>query len=634
MKMFKKSIVLFVFIFMLVFGTGIASAYQQAPMLDELVNNGELSPVDERLPENPYITEVHERIGDYGGTLTWGATSATDDPKLMALYNNINLVRYAQDLTVKPDLASSYEISDDATTYTFHLRKGVRWSDGELFTADDIMFWYNDILLNEDITPESGAGWIEVQGELPVIEKVDNYTVKIIFPAANPYFLQSLAFPGQKPYAAAHYLKQFHKDYVGPDELAAKVESSQFDSWVGLFEAENSKKFFRNPDLPVIEPWILVTEPPSNRFVYKRNPYFYKVDEEGNQLPYLDKVVLKIVSDKQVLALQTSAGVFDLQMRSLFSSDYTLYKNNAEKGNYIVYLWTRKTAALPTIAFNITYNEDPWLAELIQNAKFRKALSVAINREEINQVIWKGLGVPRQVTVYPQWKGFKEEWANAYAEYDPERANKLLDEAGFTEKNSDGIRLKDSKPINITVYTGDADNTAKIFQMIKDYWKDVGIALNIKVNDKTLLYTRRDANKLPIARIGSGGWSPTLPYNYVPVSSQYSSGNWWAPLYAKWYESGGKQGKEPPAKIKKLMDIYDQIQVTVDQDKRIELWQEIFDTHSENQWMIGCVGLQPSIVVKKHYVHNVPEKALADWSYGAYFGPSEFYQFFIEKSAQ
>jgi len=634
MKLVKENSFILLTVLILFLTSGLASAYNQAPVLDQEVENGNLPAVDERLPENPYVTEVVDRIGDYGGTLNWFATNATDDPKLMALYNNINLVRYTPSLTIKPDLAESYEVSDDLTTYTFNLRKGIRWSDGELFTANDVMFWFNDIIKNDQLTAESGSGWLKIQDKLPEVEKLDDYTVRFSFAAPNPYFLEKLAFPGRKPYAAAHYLKQFHADYADQAELEKRIADSDFDKWVGLFESKNSKKFFRNPELPVIEPWVPVTEPPANRFVYKRNPYFYKVDEEGNQLPYLDEVVLKIVSDKEVLSMQVVSGAADLQMRQLMTSNFTLYKNNEKSGNYKVLKWQRNTPSLPTFAPNITYAEDEWMRELNNNKKFRQALSLAINRPELNQVATKGLAVPRQATVYPQWEGFKQEWADAYADYDPERANKLLDEAGFTERNSDGIRLKDGKPIHLTIYIGEDPNLPRTMNMIKDYWKDIGVDMDFKGLEKTLHYTRRDANKLPWAYIGGASWSPTYPYNFIPVSNSYSSGNWWAPLYAKWYETNGKQGEEPPAEIKKLMNLYDEIQITKDQDKRVELWQKVFDIHAENVWMIGTNGLHPQFVIKKNYVHNVPETALASWDYGAYFGPSEFYQFFIEKDAQ
>ena len=407
MKLVKQNTIVFLTILFLFLSSGFVLAYNQAPMLDEQVESGELPAVDERLPENPYVTEVVDRIGDYGGTLNWLATNSTDDPKLMALYNNINLVRYTPSLTVKPDLAESYEVSDDLSTFTFNLREGIRWSDGEPFTTDDIMFWFNNIIKHDELTAESGSGWLKIQDELPEVEQIDDYTIKFTFAAPNPYFLEKLAFPGRKPYVASHYLKQFHADFADADKLAAKVENSNFDKWVGLFESENSKKFFRNPDLPVIQPWVPVTEPPANRFVYKRNPYFYKVDEEGNQLPYVDEVVLKIVSDKEVLSMQVVAGNADLQMRQLMTGNFTLYKNNEENGNYKVLKWEQNTSSLPTFAPNITYGEDDWMRELNNDKKFRQALSLAINRPELNQVSTKVLAVPRQATVYPQWEGYK-----------------------------------------------------------------------------------------------------------------------------------------------------------------------------------------------------------------------------------
>lgn len=615
-------------------------AYQEAPMLSKKVAKGELPPVDERLPEEPLVVEPVERVGDYGGTwkyLIWDQKRTN----LMAVWPLVGLVRWNSELDIVPDLAKRFETSEDGSEFTFYLRKGLKWSDGEDFNADDIMFWYEDITANDTITP-SKPGWMMVNAKLGKVEKIDDYTVKFIFDDTHSMFLYEMA-RNRFPFAPEHYLKQFHIDYADKDKLDKMVKESAFETWYDLFDAKNEFYWYKNPDLPTMNPWVPTTEPPAERFVFKRNPYFFKVDTAGNQLPYIDEVVNKVVSDKEVLNMQSIAGIPDAQFVKLSPDNYTLFMENREKGNYEVLLWPTDNTAEPVIYPNLNYKDDDVLAEIINKNEFRQALSLAINRELINQVVYKGLGTPMQATVMPQSVLYKEKYGNAYADYDPKRANELLDSIGLTERDSEGYRLRpDGKRLEITCINRGNPAYVDVMEMVTEDWKEIGVKLNQKTLDLTLFRMRTYSGKSAMG-ISGFNFRPSHPTSLVPLDTDTG----WAPIYGMWYW-GGEEGKEvgsgdttmkisgekPPTGIKQLMDWWDQIVATADTDKQNELFHKILNHHAENVYAIGTVGQLPQPLIKKNYFRNVPEKRLYSWYYGCHIATAEVVQFFIEKDAQ
>ncbi|MCC9076591.1 ABC transporter substrate-binding protein [Litorilinea aerophila] len=594
------------------------SQYNEAPMLAELVAQGQLPPVDERLPKNPRVIPVVEEIGEYGGTWFRAAVGPGDAGILNSRLSYENLVRWSQDgSTVVPNVAESFEINDTATEFTIKLREGMRWSDGEPFTADDFVFWYEDVLLNTDLTP-SIPSWMRdpVTGEVGKLEKIDDYTIKFSFP--NPYglFIQILAGPsagagGNICDYPKHYLSQFHPNYVSEEELAQKTQDAGFDNWWELF---GNKRNWQNPEQPHIWPWIPTRVPPDVPVVAERNPYYYKVDPEGNQLPYLDKVQFDIVENADLLNLKAVAGEIDCQFRHILWNNYPLFIDNAEQGDYRVFRWKLAEGSNCLLHPNMNH-KDPVLRELFQNKNFRIALSLGIDRTQINELAYQGFGQPRQASLIPESPYFKEEHATRYAEHDPDRANQLLDEIGLTERDSEGFRLRpDGEPLTITIeYAPVFGPWRDAVQMITDQWKQIGIRAIPKEEDRTLFSQRGLAGE----EMDMGVWimdrclTPLIePWYFLPYQGGTPPST--AALWWQWYQSRGEQGEEPPAEVKRQYELYDLIK-GASPDELPALAEEFFDNASENIWFIGTVGVLPHVGIVKNNFRNVPEEAVSDW---------------------
>ena len=597
--------------------------FSEAPALSKLVEQGELLPVEERLPAEPAVVEPVEEIGEYGGNWRKSVMNR-GDMMLNARVGYEPLVRWDRTgAKVIPNVAKGWEMSDEGAVYTFYLREGMKWSDGEPFTADDIMFWYEDILLNEELSP-TFPSWLTVGGEQAIVEKVDDYTVRFKF--ARPYglFLEYLAGPNALniTFYPKHYLKQFHPQYTSEEELDQRVEEAGLEFWYQLFGQKADPH--ANPELPSIRPWVLKTPDPTAHATAERNPYYWKVDPQGNQLPYIDKLSFSFAQSAETMVLRAVSGEDDMQYQYLGLADYTLLAENAEMGGYQVYMWPSAEIACFYPNQNV---KDPVLRELFQDRRFRIALSLAINREEINQLGFLGLGIPHAATSVEGDPYYVEEFARAYIDYDPEKANELLDEVGLTERDKDGYRLRpDGKTLAvvINVFPAETGMTPDVWELVKKYLEDIGIKTAIKVEDHSLWVTRTTAGESEIAGYGTTGMHWDIdPIWYVPTSS-YS---YWAPLYGVWYATGGKGGEEPIPEIRELQQLYDQLKETMDSDQKLELGRSILRSHAENVWYVGFVNYPYPIVVKNNF-KNVPQEGIVhDWRLVSpgYCNPEQFF---------
>ncbi len=593
--------------------TAPTSKYQEAPSLAAKVAAGELPPVEERLPLNPHVVEPVEEIGQYSGDIHRANTTIGDVWDWSTQVKESLARMDYRDGTLKliPNLAESWDISEDGTVYTFHLRKGMKWSDGEPFTADDFVFWYEDILLNEEFTPTIARWLRDPTGEPLVLEKVDDYTFRFV--AQNPYglFIQILAGPpssGLTDYPR-HYLEQFHPKYADADELAAAIKDAGFENWTQLF---GQRRNWQNAEQPHIWAWQPTRVPPDIPVLCERNAYYWKVDPDGNQLPYVDGVQFDIVENADLLNLKAVAGEIDMQFRHLLWTNYPLFIENAEQGDYRVMRWTLAEGSNVILLLNHNH-QDPGLRELIENREFRMALSLGIGRSDINELAYQGFGTPRQASLIPQSPYFKEEHAAFYADFDPDQANQILDDMGLEAKDADGFRLRpDGSDLTLFIeYAPVFGPWRDTVQMITDTWTSIGIRGVPKEEDRTLFDQRGTANERDI-----GIW--TMDRCLTPLIEPL----WWGPLltsaynfateYAIWYNSGGAEGQEPPDDMKKQMDLYDQIKGAAP-DQLPALGQEFFDHFSERLWIIGTVGVLPHVGVVKNNLRNVPEDAVSDW---------------------
>ena len=389
-------------------------------MLAALVKAGKLPPVDKRLPENPLVVPGDE-IGQYGGVWRRGFLGPSD-------FNGVNrviydvLARFGPDgATIEMKLAESVTPSADFKTWTVKLRKGMKWSDGSPFTTDDIMYWYKDVLLNKDLVPAIPSWMLNKDGSPVLVEKVDDLTVKWTFKDPNTNFLLELTTKdyGDRQYPIfqpSKYLKQFHASYAKKEDLDKMVADAKFKTWTELFA--NKQSPFDNPERPGMAAWVASNRISDQIFILKRNPYYVGVDKAGNQLPYMDEVQIKFFADAQALNLAAIAGELDEQERHINLLNYPVLKENEQKqGKYKIFLWSSPGGQDAGVIFNQTYAKDPELGKLMANKDFRIAMSLAINRKQINESAFLGTGEPRQAVPkkgHPYYPG--DEYAFKYTE--------------------------------------------------------------------------------------------------------------------------------------------------------------------------------------------------------------------------
>jgi len=603
--------------------------FNEAPMLRTLVAAGELPPVEERLPEEPMVVVPLEEIGQYGGTLkTISASPLTNAADLAAIVSE-GLRKWTPDLkTLAPNIAKGWDLSKDMKTLIIYLRKGMKWSDGAPFTADDFVFWYKDILLNKELTPVIGKTWCP-GGQVIKVEKVDDYTVRVKSAIPNPSMpLRDIGF------APKHYLKRYHIKYNPKATELAKQNG--YDKWWMLFNyyySPGTNKVRRIVDYPTLGPWVL-KKVTSTRYLYERNPYYWKVDTAGNQLPYIDKASRVDVENREVAEMKIIAGEFDIAGFDLLLSNYPLYKKNEKKGNYHTMLWKSPLGSRYYFAFNYTH-KDPILRKIFRDLRFRQAMSIAINRQEINKVLFFGKAVPRQATLLPN-VSFYEPWMGKYyTQYDPKEANRLLDEMGLKWDKEHKFRLRpDGKTLALTIeYVQIEGPKRQISELIKDYWEDVGVKVTLKEEERNYYQQRGLANEgevrawhLPGAEVTNYLFNICrfcAPWHNPAVSA--GGIEWW-----NWWNTGGKTGEEPPEEIKKQFKAIDKWQHTVMGSKEyIRLGKEILTRNVKNLWTIGTVGMDPLPIIIKNNLRNTPKTGMFASDYD-FFGPYRAEQWFFQ----
>ena len=515
-----------------------------------------------------------------------------------------------------PNIIKGWEINEDATEFTFFLRKGMKWSDGAPFTADDWIFWYEAIEGNAEFSPIRRS-WYSIGGEHGVLSKVDDCTIKWTFCQTFGSLLDALAeWPvrGEMQFAPAHYLKQFHPDYQTPDELKKKMTEGGFDTWMNLFGVKLDH--MNNPDRPVIRPWVVMNEKGSEIQLWERNPYFWKVDPEGNQLPYLDYAECPSTAGKEATLLRMIAGELDLVEVGCAGglTNFTTIMENRERGNYRTVKKVGGKGAHNVGAFltNVSH-KDPAKRELFTSLDFRKALSVAINREEIIAVAYKGMGIPTQVSpaTGPPYHGERPEFKEYYTQYDPALANQLLDGIGLTERDNEGYRLKlDGEKLLIILQVQSAwiAELPDIADMLKEYFGEVGLNCIVKPMPKAAVYKVVEAVEHDIfIRYFAGGdtlYSPANPYLFPRTVPHFA-----APMWSLWILTDGEQGEEPPEWVKRIAQIDDETKAEVNQEKRIALFNEAVLLHVNNLLPIGILGgggLADSVFLLHNRIRNVP----------------------------
>jgi peptide/nickel transport system substrate-binding protein len=594
--------------------------YKEAPLLAEQVKTGKLPPVDRRLPAEPLVVPVVERIGQYGGVWRRAFLGPADFNNYVRVVYDA-LARFSPDgAKIEPKIAAGWEPSKDFRVWTVKLRRGARWSDGAPFTADDILFWYKDVLLIKDLTP-SLPGWMRnADGTSATVEKVDAYTIRFTYKQPATLFLTALANQdgADRTYAVflpAHYLKKFHPSYARKEDIDKAVQAAGFKTWTELFAARNAP--FENPERPTMAAWVPVTRVSDQVFTLRRNPYYIGVDPTGNQLPYIDEVRFTFFADIQALNLAAIAGELDMQERHIQMTNYPVFKENEKAGKYRVITWPTFGGSDAVVAFNQSYKADPELAKLLANRDFRIALSHAINRDQIKESVFLGLGEPRQIVPAP-WHPYYpgDEWVKKYTQYRPDEANRLLDGLGLTRKDAQGIRLlPDGKMVTIELSVVPAFAAwPDVAQLIAKDWEKVGVKAVVQLRERALHFKMREANELQ-AEIWNDG---TVPFPFTGnafVDVRNSPILTTGPLFAQWYRTGGKEGMEPPPLLKRIVELVDTARA-VGPDGQVRAAQEIYRIWADNLYEIGTVGLTPmvqGVVVAGTSFRNVPTTVGNDW---------------------
>jgi peptide/nickel transport system substrate-binding protein len=595
----------------------------ETPSLASEVDAGRLPPVAQRVPTEPLVAnfgETGSAIGRHGGELRT-VMARPQDVRMLVVYGYARLVGYNSSFDLHPDILRAVDV-DRGRVFTLHLRPGHRWSDGHPFTAEDFRYWWEDVVHNKQITRSGPPITMLSDGKPPKFEVLDPLTVRYSWDAPNPYFLPALA--GASPlyiFRPAHYLKQFHERYADPAALAEAVRRASVRNWAQLHNRLDNQYRNDNPDLPTLEPWMIQTRPPADRFVFVRNPYYHRVDAAGRQLPYIDRIVLNI-ADGRILAAKTGAGESDLQARGLTFANYTFLRQAAMRNDFSVHLWDTAKGAQIALYPNLNAADPVWRA-LNRDVRFRRALSLAINRHEVNQVVYFGLAVEGGNTLLPASPLYRPEDRAAWSRFDLKQANRLLDEIGLTKRDSRGVRLlPDGRPMEIVVETaGEDTEQTDVLELIHDTWMEAGIKLFAKPSQREVFRSRVFSgqtnlsvwpgieNALPTANMA--------PEEFAPTSQQQLQ---W-PKWGEYAETNGAHGEPPDDPIaQQLLHLAIAWRGAESLDERTRIWRQMIEINADQVYSIGIIaGVKQPVVVSER-LHNVPEAGVYNFEPGAFFG--------------
>lgn len=598
-------------------------SYVETPMLEAQVEEGKLPPVGRRLPENPRVIDLEamgRQPGRHGGSIRM-LMGGQNDIRMMTLYGYARFVGYDPALELKPDILESYEV-EDGRIFTFRLRRGHRWSDGYPFTSEDIRYAWEDVINNPDLTPSGPDRELLVDGKPPRLEVIDAETVRFTWDAPNPDFLPSLA--AARPIflaMPAHYLKKYNAKHQDPETLDELVTAAKVKDWVRLHTRMARQYRPENPDLPTLDPWRNTTSPPADQFVFERNPYFHRVDTEGRQLPYADRVVFNMGSSSLIPA-KAGAGEADLQARYIRFDNYTFLKEAEERMGIRVNLWKSGGGSAVALLPNLNV-EDPVWRQLLRDVRFRRALSLSIDRQEVNQVVYFGLARESADTVLPESPLYREEYRTAWAKFDPAAANALLDEIGLTQRDLEGYRLlPDGRKAELIVETsGEGTLETDVLELITDYWRDIGLKLYLRTSQRDVLRSRAVAGHTLISvwsGLDNALCTPEMnPAELAPTAQAQLQ---W-PQWGVNYETNGLKGEKPdlPA-AEELLNLLQTWRRAKTEEQRVEAWHKMLALYTDQVFSIGTVNgtLQPVVASSK--LRNVPDKAVFSFDPGAYFG--------------
>lgn len=597
--------------------------YKETPLLQSIVRAGKMPPVEERLPLTPKVVDLEAQgrsVGRHGGRIRM-LMGRSKDVRMMAYYGYSRLVAYNQEFEFEADILRSFDVRE-GREFTFHLRPGHKWSDGHPFTAEDFRFYWEDIANNKKLTRGGPHRFLLVDDKPPNFEVLDKYTVRYTWHAPNPNFLAGLA--GTRAlyiFAPAHYLKKLHKRYADPTKIKKK--------WAKNFKKKSRQYQPSNPELPTLEAWMNQTKPPSTLLVFARNPFFHRIDTIGQQLPYADSVTIAIGS-RSLVPAKTGSGDSDLQGRYIRFDDYTFLKAAEKRKKIKVSLWRRGVGSAMAIYPNMNANDKVW-RKMFQDVRVRRALSLAINRREINKAVYYGLAKESANTVVAESPLYRKEYSDAYARFDLEEANRILDQTGLAKRDRAGVRLlPDGRRAELILETpGESSEQTDVLGLIKDSWAKIGILMYPRPTHRDLFRNRVYAGDTIIAAwAGYNNAIPTpdmSPLDFAPTSKQHYQ---W-PKWGDYYWTKGKAGVAPEIpEVKELVSLLQKWQKVSSTDERSKIWHRMLKIHAEQVFSIGTVNGTKQPIAHAPNLRNVPKTGIWNFFPGAYFGiymPDTFY---------
>ena len=602
--------------------------FAEAPLLSEMVKAGKLPPVEKRVPDEPMVVKPLQSLGRYGGTWRRGFTGPGDGENGNRIVSTDKILFWDYTGTkVMPCIAKDWRQSDDGKSVTIHLRKGMKWSDGTPFTAGDFAFWYEEVYLNKDLVPTPHPDFM-ANGKSGAIRKVDDTTV--VFEFQDPNFLfvdilagstaigggqatQAMGGRSMGAYMPAHYIKQFLPKFSSKDDVEKKAKAAGFDGWVSYIR--NRWDWRLNPELPVLTPWKTVSPINTPTWVLERNPYYMGVDTAGNQLPYIDRISMTLAENLEVLNLRAVAGQYDLQERHTALAKLPVFLENRQKVGYDVHLDPALNGSDATLQTNQAYEADAEIAKWLHTSDFRRALSMGIDRDQLNETFWVGVGTPGSVAPaesLPYSPG--PEWRRKWSTLDVKQANALLDKIGLAKKDGEGYRLRtDGKGrlrLELQTSAGAFVPHTQIAEMIKEQWKKIGVQADVKEMERSLFFTRIASNEQQIALWANDG-SEVLylfPRHALPVDPVESLLG--TPI-ARWFASNGSQGKAPKdPRLISALELYRSATGKKTQE-RYKTAQDIWKILVDEQYSIGTVGLSPATMgvrIVSNKLGNIPAR--------------------------
>ncbi|MGW7567882.1 ABC transporter substrate-binding protein [Streptomyces tendae] len=614
---------------------------KEAPSLKEQADAGKLPKLADRLPATPLVVEPLKETGVYGGTWHSAMITQEDLGWLRFSLGYEPLVRWApvwEGVTkteLLPGICEKYEVVGDGREFVFHLRKGLKWSDGKPVTVEDFAFAFTDYNTDKQLHQYGLYElWLSASGKPARFEVVDDLTVKYVFEEPKPGFLEEIAgTTGVQMVLPKHYFEKFHIKYNKDANAVAKKAGSA--DWINHMEIIAEP--WNNPAMPTLNAWV-----PRNaaikgsQVVCERNPYYWKTDPDGRQLPYIDKVIVQILEEVEVEVLKISNGDLDMQLYQFGTvRNKPVVSRNRTKGGYRLVDVEPDSANTMIIGFNRTHKDKKKRA-LYGNKDFRIGLSHAINRQKIIDTVFAGQGKPWQAGPNEGNELYNEELGTQYTEYSVAKANEYLDRAGLTRRNGDGIRLtEEGDPVAFRVFVAsEAADLVDALDMVRTDWREVGVDATISRMAETLYWERVEAGESEAAvwdcnnfdiRTGTGGNHYYLPTN--PRGSSRFGGEW-----AKWYMREGEDGEEPPARIKKQLELFDKMRATFDPDKALELARQVLEITKEELYYIGISTPPKDYGIVRTNMVNVPDSFNATGFHQAP-GPSNPSSYFFKGKA-